>query len=239
MNNKHNKKLDAALLWKQFADVLIPTLRLSVLDRAIYAHLLRHTHLEGRRSIRFSIGWLARGAGISPTPARFAVRRLVAQGIVRLLQRSRAGHEVEVRLPSEIAPVSSKAAPAKDTARLPRHANLEQLDFSQNRSLRLSIHARERGFCFYCLRRINPAVRCLDHVVPQVDRGRNSYRNLVSCCSDCNSEKSDQSAADFLRGLYRDRRLTGPELAARLRALDALAAGKLRPTLPMSANRAT
>jgi hypothetical protein len=36
---------------------------------------------------------------------------------------------------------------------------------------------------------------------------------------------------DFLRSLFRQRRLTSAELEARLRALDALAAGKLRPVL--------
>jgi len=67
-----------------------------------------------------------------------------------------------------------------------------------------------------------------------VQLGRNSYRNLVSCCADCNSRKGELRAADFLRSLYRERRLTAAELAARLRALDALASGKLRPTLASS-----
>ncbi len=60
----------------------------------------------------------------------------------------------------------------------------------------------------------------------------NSYRNLVSCCLECNSLKGDRFAEDFLRWLYRERRLTPLELSARLRALDALASGKLRPSLP-------
>jgi 5-methylcytosine-specific restriction endonuclease McrA len=75
-------------------------------------------------------------------------------------------------------------------------------------------------------------IRCLDHVVPRVSFGSNSYRNLVSCCLHCNSHKSDRPAGDFLRWLYRERRLTAVELTARLRALDALASGKLRPLLP-------
>jgi hypothetical protein len=41
----------------------------------------------------------------------------------------------------------------------------------------------------------------------------------------------DRSAADFLRWLYRERRLTAAELAERLRTIDALASGKLRPSL--------
>jgi hypothetical protein len=62
--------------------------------------------------------------------------------------------------------------------------------------------------------------------------GRNSYRNLVSSCLECNSQKGERPAADFLRRLYRERRLTAAKLAARLRALDDLASGKLRPSLP-------
>jgi len=37
---------------------------------------------------------------------------------------------------------------------------------------------------------------------------------------------------EFVRSLYRDRRLSDAELSGRLRALDDLAAGKLRPPLP-------
>jgi 5-methylcytosine-specific restriction endonuclease McrA len=81
------------------------------------------------------------------------------------------------------------------------------------------------------LRSTAPSVRCLDHVVPLVRSGRNSYRNLVSSCMECNAQKGEKAADDFLRRLYRERRLTAAELAARLRALDALAAGKLRPSL--------
>ena len=46
---------------------------------------------------------------------------------------------------------------------------------------------------------------------------------------ECNTRKGDRPAPDFLRTLYRLGRLTPAELDARLRALKALAAGKLRP----------
>ena len=72
--------------------------------------------------------------------------------------------------------------------------------------------------------------------MPRAQRGRNSYRNLVSACVECNSRKSETPAPDFLRWLYRERRITAAELTARLRALDALAAGKLRPVLATSGN---
>ncbi len=65
--------------------------------------------------------------------------------------------------------------------------------------------------------------------MPRAKSGQNSYRNLVSCCPECNWQKKDHAAADFLRVLYRERRLSRKDLSARLRALQALAAGKLRP----------
>jgi 5-methylcytosine-specific restriction endonuclease McrA len=100
------------------------------------------------------------------------------------------------------------------------------MDFLKTWALRKAIHDRERGACFYCLRRTPANVRCLDHVVPRARFGRNSYRNLVSCCIECNTRKGDRPASDFLRTLYRQGRLTPAELDARLRALKDLAAGK-------------
>jgi hypothetical protein len=49
---------------------------------------------------------------------------------------------------------------------------------------------------------------------------------------ECNSQKGEKPADDFLRRLYREGQLNAAELAARLRALDDLASGKLRPSLP-------
>jgi hypothetical protein len=216
-------------------DSLVPRLRLSVLERSIYSHLLRHSRLEGKLRLRFSIQWLARAIRISGGPTREAVRRLIALGALRLLERSKAGHLVEVRLPDEISGSRPNRARSRNIAGLPHgqaHAgNLEETDFLQTKALRQSVHSRERGLCFYCLRRLTPTQKCLDHVVPRVQLGRNSYRNLVSCCVECNSQKGERLASDFLRWLYRDRHLTAIELTARLRALDALAAGKLPPPL--------
>jgi hypothetical protein len=52
----------------------------------------------------------------------------------------------------------------------------------------------------------------VDHVVPRAQFGRNSYRNLVSCCVECNSAKGERDARDFLRSLYRKGGLTKAEL---------------------------
>jgi len=223
-------KTDAVLIWKQIEDVLVPQLCLTLAERAVYSHLLRHSRLEDRLRLRFSILWLARGNRLSAGSVRLAVRRLVAKGALRLVERTRAGHVVEVRLPGEIRAVRPERG-ARGPARLPRTANLEETDFLRDKKLREAIHARERSVCFYCLRRLTARLRCLDHVVPAVQRGSNSYRNLVSSCAECNSQKGETPAEGFLRLLYRDGRLTATELTGRLRALEALAAGKLRPAL--------
>ena len=225
------KKPNAERVWKQFEDLLVPRLRLSTTDRVVYSHLLRHSRLEGELRLQFSILWLARGTGLCHNAVRWAVRRLVVHGVLRLVERSKAGHLVEVRLPSEV-----RAARPRHIGRRPlsrtRAFDFDDLDWLKHPALRRAIHARERGRCFYCLSRLTISIRCLDHVVPRAEFGDNSCRNLVSCCQKCNVQKRDLPAADFLRWIHRQRRLTATELAARLRALDALAAGKLRPRLP-------
>jgi 5-methylcytosine-specific restriction endonuclease McrA len=226
-----NKKPNAEHLWKQFEDLLVPRLRLSVIERAVYSYLLRHSRLEGRRRLRFSIPWLARGVGLCQMTARCALRRLLDRHVLRLVDRNQVGHVVVVRLPEEIRALRSYFIAARGADRLPLVVSIEDTDFMKTKALRHAIHSRERGHCFYCLRRLTALARTLDHVVPRVQSGRNSYRNLVSCCPACNSKKGQTPAEDFLRWLYRQRRLTAGELDARLRALEELAAGKLCPTL--------
>jgi hypothetical protein len=232
-----NKIPNATLVWKQLDDFLVPRLPMNVIDRAVYSHLLRHSRLEGKPRLHFSMAWLARGVRICDGAARPAIRRLLDRGALRLLGRSKTGHVIQVLLPNEIR-VRSLFPPSESLRHNGRlHSrNIEDLDFFRNSSLRKAIHAREGGLCFYCLRHVTSSMQCLDHVVPQARLGANSYRNLVSCCLECNSRKGQRQAADFLRSLYRERRLTGPEFTRRLRALDRLAAGKLRPTLPTPAN---
>jgi predicted DNA-binding transcriptional regulator len=227
-----NQKLDAVHVWKEMEDVLVPRLRPSAGERAVYSHLLRHSRLEGKRQLRFSIPWLARGTCLSAKAVKRAVRRLIARGVLRLIERGQAGHVVEVRLPDEIRALRAKKRAGDGAARRVSTSDLEKVDFQATRTVRAAIYAREGGLCFYCLRRLTPLVRSIDHVLPCVRKGRNSYRNLVACCADCNSQKSDRRAEDYLRWLYREGRLTSGELTARLRTLKSLAAGKLRPRLP-------
>src|SRR5258708_37026085 len=96
-----SNKPGAGKIWKQLDDLLVPWLRLSITERGVYSHLLRHSHLEGRAVLRFSLPCLARGARVSTNPARRAVRRLIAHAALRLLKRTNAAALVWVRLPDE------------------------------------------------------------------------------------------------------------------------------------------
>ena len=228
-----NAKLSAELVWKQMEDLLAPQLNFSVIDRAVYSHLFRHSRLERKHRFRFSMSWLAGRIRLSEKTTRQSVRRLIARGVLRLVERScQAHHVVCVRLPQEVRALRDAKTAARSSARTSCHASFAEADFLQTQAHRRALHAREGGRCFYCLRRLIPQRRCLDHVVPQASLGSNSYRNLVSCCLDCNSNKAERPAVEFVRSLYRDRRLSSDELSGRLRALDDLAAGKLQPPLP-------
>lgn len=228
-----NKKPDAAQVWKDFEDLLAPRLSLTSSDRVVYSHLFRHSRLEGKLQFPFTTPWLARGTGLCCQTARDSLRRLNSQGVVDVIERSHQGYVVRVRLPQEVRAARTPKIPPSRPAHPPLTPHgIEDTDFLQTTPLRCAIHHREGGRCFYCLRRVNRRTRCLDHVVPRVSAGGNSYRNLVSCCADCNMQKSGRSAEEHLRALYRDRRLGEAELNARLRALDDLAAGKLKPLLP-------
>ena len=151
-----NKKPNAELVWKQVEDLLAPRLRLSAIDRMVYSHLLRHSRLEGKLRLRFSLLWLGRNIRLSTGPVRHAVRRLVAHGALRIVQRSKLGHVVEVRLPSEIRGVKltrieSRAAAEEHKAGACAAANLEEVDFLRTKTLRKRSEERRVGKECYAL----------------------------------------------------------------------------------------
>src|ERR1700761_4222747 len=96
------KMPNAAHVWKQLDDVVVPKLRLNVIDRSVYSHLLRHTRLEGRHRLCFKQLWLAKGVGVCRNTARSSMRRLNDRGAIRVIESSLGGHLVEVLLPGEI-----------------------------------------------------------------------------------------------------------------------------------------
>jgi predicted DNA-binding transcriptional regulator len=124
-----NKQIDGTKVWKQLEDMLVPRLRLSVTEHAVYSYLVRHSRLEGKLRAQFSISGIAHHIRLSTGPARDAVRRLVEHGALRLVERSKAGYVVEVRLPEEIRTARTNSIGENDARRTPQAGDIEEMDF--------------------------------------------------------------------------------------------------------------
>ena len=214
--------VDLALIVNQCEDYLFPARKFSVRERALYYHLLRHTHLEGKPSSLFALLPLSNAIGVAESSVREDVRSLHERGCLVIEDRSRNGHLLRVLLPTEIPGVVPEA-------RSEAHIDIEALDFFSNRRFLSALLAREDGRCFYCLKSIRAESCELDHVSCQANGKDNTYRNIVCSCHECNTTKQAQPAADFIRSLYRKGVLSQAELENRLSALDQLIAGNLLP----------
>lgn len=54
-----------------------------------------------------------------------------------------------------------------------------------------AIHERDGYICQYCGTRDGKMT--IDHIIPRSRGGRNTWANMVSCCSDCNSRKGSKT----------------------------------------------
>ena len=220
--------LDLATVLKQCEDHLFSRMQLSTRERALYYHLLRHTHAEGKTTALFALLPLAQALAVAESSAREDIRSLNDKGCIRIEDRSRQGHLVRVLLPEEIEGVipAAASAPAVD---------LEQLDFFNGRRFVNALLDRESHRCFYCLKSIRADSCELDHAVSRVNGADHSYRNIVASCHDCNTSKQASAPGDFLRTLCRKGRLSAAELEERLAALEQLQSGKLVPNAALVA----
>ena len=63
---------------------------------------------------------------------------------------------------------------------------------------RLAIYLRDGLACTYCQLSVEQgAALSLDHVKPHSKGGSNHESNLVTCCTRCNSSRSDRSLTSF------------------------------------------
>lgn len=67
------------------------------------------------------------------------------------------------------------------------------------RDLKLICFFRERGECFYCSRALNLKNATFDHIIPKSHGGKLVYENVVIACFDCNHERGNMDAGEFLR----------------------------------------
>ena len=223
--------LNLAFVWRQMEDVLFPALRLSTHERALYVHLLRHSRLEGRRTVRVSRNDLARAIGLCASTSRHYLRALARKQVVRFLDRSALGCLLEILLPDEVtaalahSPASRELTCAvreveRDSAGQPRA--WPRTDHFRSPRFRARILKRDSGQCFYCLRPLRPGEWTLDHV-NQVSRGgSDSASNVVASCVPCNWDKGQLSAEDFIRSMRRKKVLTPKQMRSRLRRLRSL-----------------
>ena len=209
---------------KEIEDHLFPRLHLTIRQRALYYHLLRHTRLLGAESAAFALLPLATALNIAESTAREDLRDLHAKGCIRIEERSRVGHLVRVMLPRELDGVVVEAEPTQTV-------DIETLDFFTDRRFLEALLVRENGRCFYCLRSLRKETCQLDHVTPQVAARDNSYRNIVAACHECNTQKQGLEGADFVRTLYRRGVVSQPELGDRLEAIEKLRSGHLVPVV--------
>jgi hypothetical protein len=216
--------MDWATVIRQVEDHLCPTLKLDAWEKSLYYHLLRLTYAAGRESTSVAIDPLGEATGMSGFKAREALRSLDAKKCISIEKRSRTGHLIHVRLPEHIGGVVPTNEPEEQI-------DIESIDFFHDRKYLSALLDREQNRCFYTLRQVTPENAVLDHVVPQVNGGGHGYRNVVVACHDVNALKQGEPADDFVRKLYRAGVLSLPEMEDRLRAVDALKAGKLVPAI--------
>ena len=224
-------RIAAGRVWASIEDWLIPALRLTTHERAIYYHLVCRTHLAGRRSIRISRRQMARITGLSTYTARHYLRVLARKQCIRFVDHSPLGCLLEVRLPEEIRR-RLNASPAPEQLALVTH-QVERDAAGQPRAwprsdefhsadFRERILRRERGRCFYCGRTLRAREWSLDHVISIARGGSDRASNLVASCAPCNWDKGLSPAENFLRSLRRKRVISRTQLNSRLKSLRAL-----------------
>jgi hypothetical protein len=86
---------------------------------------------------------------------------------------------------------------------------------------RLAIYLRDGLACMYCGATVEDgATLSLDHVAPHSHGGSNSERNLVTCCSKCNSSRGNRDVTDFATAVagYVNHGTTGESIMAAIRS---------------------
>jgi len=58
---------------------------------------------------------------------------------------------------------------------------------------RVNIYARDKYKCQYCGTGGKMKDFTFDHVIPKAQGGKTVWKNIVTCCIDCNSKKGDKS----------------------------------------------
>lgn len=58
---------------------------------------------------------------------------------------------------------------------------------------RINIHARDKGSCQYCGKKVSLKESTYDHIKPRSQGGKTTWENVVISCVDCNSTKGGRT----------------------------------------------
>jgi HNH endonuclease len=214
--------------FKDFQDYLAP--RLDTYEQAIYLYLFRHTRFIGleeavigfksaRRRMACGIG--EKGKPMSESTAYVKLQSLQKTGCISILDSTREGRKIRLKLPSEMPGVVVLDQPVT-------RPDLEAEDFFNVEENRARILIREENQCFYCLRQLNAQNYVIEHVVSR-PAGDDTYKNVVAACRQCNNRKGSSDAEEWIRILYREGFLGAPEFQERISHLQRLRDGVLKP----------
>lgn len=216
-----------------FIDFVAPNL--DVYEQAIFFHLLRRSHLSGTdvltiglKSARKEMGF---GTGDNSRPMSEGtitrkVQGLIDKGILEKLNSTRQGTVLRVVLPSKSRFIEQHIEKLKKL-------DIEEIDFFSDPLGRAAILEREFHMCFYCRAKLDENNYVMEHIISRPN-GSNGYQNIVAACRACNNKKSEKSAEDHLRNLYREDFLSRSEFLERKDALQAVTEGKLLPVISKS-----
>jgi len=214
--------MDWPKIFIDFEDILVPHYGFDIYQRGMYLYLLNQTRVRGLGSSTLSLAAISGALNCSVWQTRKVIRQLAEMKCIEL-EQTRNGHAFKVLLPEEL---NIQATDSIDKA-----LNIEEIDFFQGRKYLLPLLRREGNKCFFCLTNISQETSELDHVIPQVKGGSNSYRNIVATCHKCNTRKQASDAVDYLRTVYRQGFLSESEFEERLITLDGLRNGELQPQI--------
>jgi hypothetical protein len=220
--------MDTKVIIEEFHDYLAP--KLDTYEQAIYLYIFRHSRLQSKPEItigfksarrKMALGIGEKGKPMSEGVCYEKLRSLQSKGCINIVGTEREGTRVRLFLPSEIPGLipSDQVSAA---------LSLEDMDFFNILENRLLILRREGSKCFYCLRALNTSNYVIEHVTSR-PVGNNSYRNVVAACCNCNNQKNNTIAEDFLRNLYRRGLLNDGDFNSRITALQLLKTGELKP----------
>jgi hypothetical protein len=173
--------------------------RLDTYEQAIYFYLFRHSRLIGLEEVtigfksarrRMACGIGEKGKPMSEGTAYVKLQSLQAKGCIVILDSTREGSKIALKLPSEIPGMVVASAEVASP-------DMESEDFFEIEENRARILSREGNRCFYCLRELTKQNHVIEHVLSR-PLGNNGYRNVVAACRECNNRKGSSTAEDWL-----------------------------------------